>query len=169
MKALWLAALPAIVGCASNDHHRSGDTLQMNDLSVMLPLAHSQAELDAALPPTTPARGGALLPQAIFSQDTNAAFIGYEGLRLVAFRIDPCFGQVDAGFDPSKCENQLRLVFQPILIDTTGTMVFAEDSAVHVFYKLTRAELLDAVDDLVAARVADGGTADLGPLAPHLA
>ena len=43
----------------------------------------------------------------------------------------------------------------------------ANDGAIHAFYKLSRAELIDLLNDVVAARTANGGAADLGPLAAH--
>jgi hypothetical protein len=135
----------------------------MNDLSVLFPLPKSQQEVDAMVAPTAAALGGALLPQAVYASDldTNP---DYASLRVVGFRVDPCFGQLGPIVDPSTCENQLRLVFQPILFDTAAS---AEDSAIHAFYSLTRAQLINLVNEIVDARLAAGGDADLGPLAPH--
>src|SRR2546423_4024480 len=42
-----------------------------------------------------------------------------------------------------------------------------DDGALHVFYALSRADLVSAVDEIAALREASHGTADLGPLAVH--
>jgi hypothetical protein len=157
---------PVLASCASDPGPAPDANLQMNDLSVLMPLPKSQAELDAMLAPTTPAGGGVLLPQAMFAQDTHTDTIEWPNLRVVAFRFDPCFGPADPVAHPDKCENQIRLVFQPLVSDGQGHLI-AEDEAVHVFYKLTRAELIAAVQEMVAARAAEGITDDLGPLAVH--
>jgi hypothetical protein len=154
-----------LIGCASDAQHGVAN-LQMNDLSVMMPLPQSQAELDnAMLSASTPGRGGVLLPAAVYANDP--ARVDYTTLRVVAFRFDPCFGPTDANADPSKCENQLRVVFQPFVWDATTNTVDTSDSAVHVFYSLTREELIAAVHEMIDARIADSDDGDLGPLAPH--
>src|SRR5438874_8260030 len=90
-----------VIGCTSS--HGSippASELQMNDLSVLLPLPRTPAELASALAPTTNGVGGPLLPQALF-QNLGVG-VDYPDLRMVAFRFDPCFGKA--------CENQLRIV-----------------------------------------------------------
>jgi hypothetical protein len=141
--------------------------LQMNDLSVMLPLPKTQADIDVMMAPTSPGVGGDLLPKATFDQ----AQIGldYTSLHAVAFRFDPCFGQLGAITDPASCQNQLRVVWQALVVSTFDgtTTTFAADAGVHAFYSISRDQLIAAVDEMVAAREADGITFDLGPLAPH--
>jgi hypothetical protein len=140
----------------------------MNDLSVLMPLPRTQAELDTMLGPSSQGNGGMFLPETLYVQDLNALEMPYQQLKLVAFRLDPCFGPTDPVADASHCQNQLRLVFQPLIEnDGAGVPATAADGAVHVFYQLSREQLLAAVDDLVAARRAAGGDDDLGPLAPH--
>jgi hypothetical protein len=160
----WL--LPCVlIGCASDAQH-GGVDLQMNDLSVIMPLPHSQAELASAmLSASAPARGGVLLPSAVYAHDSID--LDYTTLRVAAFRLDPCFGPTDPNADPSKCQNQLRVVFQPFTWDPTLNAINTSDAAVHVFYTLTREELVAAVHDMIDARLADTGVGDLGPLAPH--
>jgi hypothetical protein len=157
-------------GCVSSSKQGPPDPvdLQMNDLSVMLPLPKTQVELDAMMLPTSPAVGGTLLPKAMFDQ----AQIGldFDSLHAVAFRFDPCFGQLGAITDSGACQNQLRIVWQPLfvsMVDGTTTTTSAADSGVHAFYSITRDQLIAAVDEMVAARQADGIDYDLGPLAPH--
>ena len=161
----WMILLGLAASCGGASDLPAAADLQMNDLSVLLPLARTQAELDTTVRADAPARGGALLPEAIYTSSGNHGG-DYASLRAVAFRLDPCFGQLGAITDPSACHAQLRVVFQPVLVATDGT-VLAQDVAVHAFYALTPDELLGAVSDMVAARIADNGSADLGPLAPN--
>jgi hypothetical protein len=138
----------------------------MNDLSVLMPLPRSSSELEAMMSPTTPGQTGVLLPEALYMNDSSAPLQPYKDLKLVALRLDPCFGPTDPSADPALCDNQLRLVFQRVVVDTSGA-ASADDSAVHVFYRLSREQLLAAIDDIVAAREAVAGDDDLGPLAPN--
>ncbi|HTR50858.1 MAG TPA: hypothetical protein VMJ10_09140 [Kofleriaceae bacterium] len=133
---------------------------------MLLPLPATNDDLDAMLAPTAMGNGGQLLPLDIYQ---NAGEVPYDQLRVVAFRFDPCFGQLGTITDPSTCQNQLRLVFQPIDTDTvdSASPFFVEDAAVHAFYSITRDQLLDAIDEVTAARESDVGDDDLGPLAPH--
>jgi hypothetical protein len=88
----------------------------------------------------------------------------YSSLRLVAMRLDPCFGGSDA--QASTCEAQVRVIFQPIVPDATGKGFLALDAATHVFFKLSKAELLTFTKAIVALRDASGGYTE-GPLGPH--
>jgi hypothetical protein len=157
------------VGCVSPSKKGPPDSvdLQMNDLSVMLPLPKTQADVDVMMAPTSPGVGGVLLPEATFDQ----AQIGldYTSLHAVAFRFDPCFGQLGEITDSSNCQNQLRIVWQPLFVNDAGSAstTSAADSGLHAFYSISREQLIDAVDEMVAAREADGIDFDLGPLAPH--
>lgn len=153
-------------------------TVQMNDMSIVLPMAKTQAEVDQGyLLPSDSGNGGALIPEALyvkysgFPAKPSSVGVGadagqpYSQLRAVAFRIDPCFANIGPVTNDAGCDNQLRIVFQAITF-SRGT-ASANDGAIHAFYKLTRAELVDLLNDVVAARIANGGTGDLGPLAPH--
>ena len=84
------------------------------------------------------------------------------GLRMVAFRLDPCAPAAMAG---APCTPQLRLVFQTVTI-AAGHAVAADD-AVHAFYALDREQLLAAVRAIIALRRREAGDRELGPLAPH--
>lgn len=153
-------------------------TVQMNDMSIILPMAKNKTELDTGyLLPSTVGNGGALIPEDLYVKysgfPAKPATLGvgadagqpYSELRAVAFRIDPCFANIGPVTDDAGCDNQLRIVFQAI--NTSQGAPSANDGAIHAFYKLSRAELIDLMNDVVAARIANGGTADLGPLAPH--
>jgi hypothetical protein len=138
--------------------------VQMNDVSVLLPLATSSAEFAAYLSATSAGANGPLFPAAMFMADQDDGPISYDELRVVAFRFDPCFAHLGPITDPAACDDQLRLVFQPLTF--IGGATVADDAAVHVSYSITRAQLLAAVTEVVAAR-AQYSTTDLGPVAVH--
>jgi hypothetical protein len=172
LATLVLAA--SAVGCtapafdAQSDDIEERDRVQLGDVSVLLPLARTREETAEYLAASTAARGGELLPRAVYeaafgppgklqSGGTPAA-PRHADLRLVGFRFDPCFahlGPVDA---ETACDNQVRLVFQ-----TFSKPGYADDTAVPAFYALERDELAAAIDEMIALR----GDARLGPLGPH--
>ncbi len=140
---------------------------QPGDVSVMLPLPADEAALASRL-------GAAeLMPQAIYEAafgppgtlqaGGTPAAPAHAALRLSAFRLDPCFAALPP-VDDAACVRQLRLVLQSYRVKDGA--VHADDNAVHAFYRLTRDELYDAVDAMIALRLERGVTA-LGPLAPH--
>lgn len=157
--------------------------VQMNDVSVLYPLARTSEEATGYLSPWSEALGGQLFPESIYDAATgsapssltgkpleeavNGAGLDYGNLRAVAFRIDPCFAHVGPITEPESCQNQLRIVFQSMLLDQDGH-ARATDDAVHAFYSLTRDDLRALVSDIVKLRRAEGEeTEDLGPLAVH--
>jgi hypothetical protein len=181
-------AAPLAAGCnvesnASDEEDLTAKAsrVQLNDVSVLFPLAKTQAELDGGyLGADAEGVGGALLPESIYEKATGIQpdhhtgpgpigsdpTLQYANLKLVAFRIDPCFANVGPITDPSTCKNQLRLVFQALSFDqASGTT--ALDGAVHAFYSLSREELTGLVDDVIALRKKQGGAKDLGALAVH--
>ncbi len=153
-----------------------GGTLvaQMNDLSILLPLATTQADFDAYLPASAAGIGGALVPQGTFTTfnvpgmtaiGPGAPELAYSSLRVVAVRLDPCFAQIGPITDAAGCTNQLRVIFQSLAFASGATT--AEDSGLHAFYALTRKQLTSALEEIIELRKASGGDADLGPLAVH--
>jgi hypothetical protein len=149
---------------------------QPDDLSVLYPLATSQAAFDRGyLTPASPGLGGPLLPADVYEQafgppgmlqlGGTPAAPALAGLRMVAFRLDPCFARTEAIPDAA-CESQLRVVFQTLRFD--GTQAIAADDAVHAFYRLRRDQLAAAVHTSIALRRKHAGDQrSLGPLAPH--
>jgi hypothetical protein len=149
---------------------------QPDDLSVLYPLATSQAAFDRGyLTPASPGLGGPLLPAAVYEQafgppgtlqlGGTPAAPALAGLRMVAFRLDPCFARTEATPEAA-CEHQLRVVFQTLRFD--GTQAIAADDAVHAFYRLRRDQLAAAVQASIALRRKHAGDRrQLGPLAPH--
>jgi hypothetical protein len=161
---LGATAPDSVDGSSSIDAAMATGHVQMNDLSVLFPLP-TPPELATALAASAPARGGQLLPEAIYDQVLGLETLPYAQLRVVAFRLDPCFGHLGPVTDPSTCQAQLRLVFQR-LANIDGH-VLATDSAVHAFYTLDADQVAEAVRMVIAARVTNGGDADLGSLAVH--
>jgi len=147
---------------------------QMNDMTIVVPLAKTQVEADAFLAASTAGVGGALLPKTLYTKQfpdpTGSGGVGadvqmtYANLRVVAIRFDPCFAQIGPIADISKCDNQIRLVFQSLSFDNGGSAV---DGAVHAFYRLEHDDLIAAVREVIALRKAQGQTRTMGPLAPH--
>ena len=147
----------------------SAGLAQMNDLTIVMPLAKTQAQFDGYLP------AKALLPKAMytakFPDPTSNGAIGsdttmtYGNLRVVAVRLDPCFANIGPVTDPATCDNQLRIVLQSLTYKDGSTQ--AIDGAVHVFYRLSREQLVAAIKEIVALRKANGQTTAMGPLAPH--
>ncbi len=150
----------------------------MNDVSILLPLPKNPAEGDLYIKASDAARGGVLLPRAIYDSATGedpdsgpspggALPVPHAGLRVVAIRLDPCFANIGPVTDVGSCQNQMRLVMQPFFNDADGN-VKAVDTGVHAFYLLTREELVSIASAIKALRAASGsGSLDLGPLAVH--
>jgi hypothetical protein len=150
--------------------------VQMNDVSILYPLASSAAEVASGyLTPASSGAKGALLPTATYTAVskgiapvsrplTPSQAVPLANLRVVALRLDPCFAQAGPLESLDGCEPQIRLIFQPL--DVVENTVNAEDMAVHVLYSLTADEFYDAVNDVIALREANG-SGDLGPLAVH--
>lgn len=167
MRNALLVALLIGCGTSTSSHHvppappASLADLQMNDLSILLPLPLSAADQAAEITPATAGRGGVMLPAALI--DDNGAVVDPSGLVAVAVRLDPCFGQLGPITATTTCTNQLRIVFEQT--DVVAGAVL--DAAVHAFYQLTRDELIAVAGDIIAAREDSGVEDDLGPLAVH--
>jgi hypothetical protein len=159
---------------------RTADQVQMNDVSVLYPMAKTADEMDGYLAASDQGVGGALLPAKLYTDATGqpksnqqGGAVGtdrgmaYDDLRVIAFRVDPCFANIGPVTKPSSCKNQLRLVFQALSVPAGNSPASAVDGAVHAFYSLTRDELVGLLKDIVALRQKESRTADLGPLAVH--
>lgn len=141
---------------------RSGGKLDLNDVSILFPLG---GQRDQLLRTTQGVGSAALLPRTIFDRLPSPFVPGrgadgiYDALRVVAARIDPCFpgGTTD-------CKNQIRFVLQPIDGDMS---LAADDSAVHVFYEISRASFTTLAQGLLALKNAPDALATDGPLRVH--
>jgi hypothetical protein len=180
--AAAMAACSGGPGSSSNGSDDSvGGTAQMNDLSVLYPLAQTSSDMAGYLTATSKTAGGGLMPLALFDtvtgQKGNSHKTGplppgaspslvYDDMRAVGFRLDPCFANIGPVVNESSCLNQIRVIFQSLSVSSGS--VTAVDGAVHVFYSLTRAQFTAAVNEVIAARQAsDPTSSDLGPLAIH--
>ncbi len=153
------------------DESDSGDAggpiaATLNDVSILFPLPANAVDVGHLLPASSCGPRGTLLPSSLSS---SAGFSegGYADLHLVAMRLDPCFASTAPDPHGSGCNPQLRLIFQLVEPTTDGAPSTIPDAAVHVFYSLSRSELLALARALVSLREASGGDASLGPLAPH--
>ncbi len=145
------------------------------DVTIVFPLPTRAADVESLLSGTAKAAHGELIPKAAFDQldkPLDARSPGAagkmmdgsrSGLRLVAVRLDPCFGDRGSTND-AECKNQMRLVFQGI-DDREGT-IGAADGAVHVFVELARDEFIKTVKRVLALKEASGAYA-AAPLAVH--
>ena len=150
---------------------------QMNDLTIIMPLAKSQTEFDDGyIAASSIGPNGTLFPKTPYSTEfpdpsgptttDGQVALTYANLRVTAIRFDPCFAQIGPITNPASCLNQIRVVFQSMTYDTdSGT--YAEDGAVHAFYSLSRADLTAAIREVIALRNANGQKTAMGPLAPH--
>jgi hypothetical protein len=150
---------------------------QLNDVSILFPIAATDAELSTGyLQASSSGAKGVLLPQALYdglghiTGSSDVSGVGGTGnahwsdLRVVAVRLDPCFADLNPDPHGAGCHNQVRLVMQEVLSQQGTPEVY--DSALHVFYALTREELVAFARALVALREASTA-ARLGGLQPH--
>lgn len=161
-------------GGGGGELHFDASDIQLNDVSVMFPLPATNRERDAGMLGVD-AKGtrGVLLPPSIYqaigpvSGRSGEVLTGgtpkaaYADLHVVAMRIDPCFAELAPPADGEGCDNQLRLVVQEV---KDGS---AFDSALHLFYSITRDELLDVVRAVGGRRQSLKPGEKLGKLQPH--
>jgi hypothetical protein len=165
---------------AGGDDGGSHGALQMNDVSVLFPLEAAGLAADSYLKPSSLGAGGELLPSKLYdaigvisgSTPVSGGGVGgpaqalYADLRVVALRLDPCFAALQPDPHGAGCTNQLRLVMQEVKND--GGKASAFDSAIHLFYSLSRQQLVDASQSIARLRrAARGSDEHLGALAPH--
>jgi hypothetical protein len=139
------------------------------DVTMVWPMPADEAQRDSMLAATSQGKHGELLPLAMYQapvlDERDFAVkdpkVDHGRLRVVAARLDPCFASFAPPQDLS-CVNQVRLVLQAIrpgggTVQPAGPMG-ANDGAVHLFYKLSRQELLDLSRSLAALRDKHGGS-----------
>ncbi len=120
---------------------------ELNDVTYILPL-------EIALHHPLALKGPEFIPpysdllQGRFVNETPEA---YAQLRLVAFRIDPCFQEKST--DP--CQHQIRAVWQPLteIQGTHGNQIRATDAAVHTFFTFHSDEFNRIVQALYTLKV----------------
>lgn len=139
--------------------------LDLNDVSWLLPLP-APAQHVQLLSLSAEGAKGPLLPRALYdglpglvtNEDAGTLFPKF---RVVSIRIDPCFpAQPTSG-----CIKQLRLVAQPLVVETFRTTT--EDGTIHLFYELTDAEFASARQTLTELKALAGSATDGKPLDVH--
>ncbi len=177
LRSLNLVAILVATAACTTDHHGTGPTggaVQMNDVTVLFPLTDVPSKYLAA---SDAGALGPLLPEALYTaagpitgpgdSENPSGFPGsaaYGDLHVVAMRLDPCFAALAPDPHGVGCTNQLRLVFQDVTAD--GTQSTAVDSALHVFYEISRDDLI-AITEAIGAERAAATSERLGGLAPH--
>jgi len=130
--------------------------LGLNDISVLFPVKNVPSQtFDEYLAASTVGADGVLLPRADFDRALSLINAGpaggdkdaiYTSLRLLALRIDGCFKR------PAGCERQIRVVFQPVVEDGSGTSANPADAAIHAFYRLDDTAFTRLIKGLRALR-----------------
>ena len=144
----------------------------LNDVSYLFPIPNGEASQSIQLLKTTDSgMKGSLMPQEIYQQIPTLLNAGKgnptlykEALRVVSFRFDPC----PAG--NSKCQPELRLVWQPIEYDTRYNKWLTRDATVHSFYSLSDKQFKSVKEklwDLKRANEAQGVSTHKVPLGVH--
>jgi hypothetical protein len=174
------AAIPGTPAALTTPPPTTPVALHAADVTMIWPLPTTDAEREHMLAATTVGAHGELLPAALYKlpvlDERDYAVkdpaVDRARLRVVAARLDPCFASFAAPTEPS-CINQVRLVLQVLRPGggtaggaASNTVMGANDGAVHVFYQLSRDELLGLTRSLAALRDRHG-TTDAPTLGVH--
>lgn len=122
------------------------------DVSILYPLPPT-TRVDDLIAAGDVGAFGTLVPEQLpglplpVPSDSDASST-YADLRLVSLRLDPCSAR-------ATCSPEVRAVFQPVVTRDGGTV--ALDGALHVFYGLPEAELVDFLVEILALKRAHGG------------
>lgn len=117
----------------------SSTRYDLNDVSFLFPLPET-IDGGELLDLSTPRAKGPLLPPslvAMLPEPTKLVNSSLADLKVVAVRVDPCFPTRSG----SGCIPQVRLVAQPLAIVGQPPELSTVDTAVHLFYEITSAEL----------------------------
>lgn len=120
--------------------------LDMNDMSVLLPLPTNVIEFNELLGPDSQSNLGELLPKKYWDENIPVINQGerknitWTKIKVIGLRFDPCF--------PSngKCQPQVRMVWQPLKQNVAGAI--ADDASLHTFYNLSRENFNLLLSDL---------------------
>lgn len=139
---LLLLMLAAVVGCAP-------PALVDQDVSLLVPLSHARGFLPAA---GAVGDSTALISRELFDRLPPMTVVDepdalYAALSTVGVRLDACFTE---GAGAQSCRPQVRLVLQPVFDSADGATT--RDTAIHVFFAVTEADLLKAVQALAELR-----------------
>ena len=146
-----------------------------NDVSILYPLPTTRLN-DDFIPASDIAAYGPLVPEAVFKTVVRGAALertnvrpssGYDTLRIVAIRLDPCSAR---SVPEGKCRSEVRLVFQALYTVERGDgsdvgSTAATDGGLHVMYDVPSSELVAMTKEILALKMANGDLAadELGP------
>ncbi len=150
--------------------------LGMTDVTVLYPLPKNVDYLDDMLGPSSELDQGELLPAEVFAQlaplpappmtdfqgkplDTKKALFAdwadsFSTLRVVGIRLDPCFGAT-SNLGATDCMNTIRLTAQ-FFTTSNGSVTVDGRSAIHLFYKVSRADFTAIAKGMLALRKSTG-------------
>lgn len=128
----------------------------LNDVSILYALPQSVSEnTDSLLSPYSAGKKGALIRKDFYAKippinDDGVEVLYNQEIKLISVRIDPCPNT----FDTSKCQPEVRLVWQPVVLDTESAVQkwVTLDAAIHTFYKLTPSEFLNFKNELLSLK-----------------
>lgn len=152
-------------------------TVSTNDVSILYPLPEAGTAADY-VPASETTNHGELLPRAALDvalggssgrlEKTDGLHpSGYDALRLVSLRLDPCAARGNAG-----CHSEVRAVFQALYQKTQETPedpqlgLAATDGGVHVMYDVPDDELVVMTKEILTLKKANGD-ATVDTLGPH--
>ncbi|NUO54097.1 MAG: hypothetical protein HOV80_35065 [Polyangiaceae bacterium] len=169
----WLLVASAIAAAGCEDETSAGlpttleEPVGVHDVSVLFPLPEVLGQQTSMVGAELVGKRGVLFPLEVYSELPLVDVLlsneqSYNLLRVVSARIDPCFPGLGEA-----CQNQIRLVMQPVVLDPAGDHLVANDAAVHLFYSLTREEVEALLRHVVELRRASGIEDGSAPLSVH--
>jgi hypothetical protein len=157
---------------ATEDDLIEAKHLGMTDLTVLYPLptANDLTSLDELMSPSSEGSRGELFGSDVFDQlnalklplwdrntgtTTKQSIFRYWGqkpyswLRIVAIRLDPCFGE-STNLGAASCQPMIRMVAQTVDPDRPTSVT---PNALHLFYSISRAEFAKVAKGMLALRI----------------
>ena len=149
-----------------------GIPVELHDVAVLFPLPAPGAANGLWPASHDLGDGRVLLPANVVDRlgeivEGDASATTYASLRVVSFRLEPCF--VAAAASPGACERQIRFVLQPVYQDPHAMLPTSTlDAAVHVLYALPDSVFMELVRAIVALRAPAAPSASAAaPLGVH--
>lgn len=122
----------------------------INDVSILMAIPANVNEV-SLLALNSSGVGGELFPQRLYtsigvlSVPSAAESKSYQNLHAVSFRFDPCPPSIAV---TSKCEPELRIVWQPVMYDVSAQTWTTDDAALHTFYHLNPQQFQNIIHGL---------------------
>lgn len=114
---------------------RSSASLGLNDLSILMPFPETKEEIALMLKASSSGPMGEILSEEDYNKLPGFPANFYPNLNVLAIRIDPCFP--DLSLNENGCEKQIRMVVQPLQLDSTEKPI-SPDSPIHLFFSLNK-------------------------------